>query len=67
MGVSLLFFGYELKRANEIAEAEATSTVYEMDNNLSTIVITDQTARQALSKMSGVDSESHPFRCQPTK
>ena len=56
--VSLLFLGYESKRANDIAEAEATSTVYQAGNDFLLAVITDQNIRQILRKtfVDGSDS-----------
>jgi hypothetical protein len=33
--VSLVFLGYELKRANDIAETEAVATIYSMTNEMS--------------------------------
>ncbi|MGB5212011.1 MAG: hypothetical protein WBO47_07500 [Gammaproteobacteria bacterium] len=32
--VSLIFLGYELKRANDIAETEAVATIYSMTNDM---------------------------------
>ena len=55
--VSLLFLGYELKRANDIAEAEATSTVYQGGNDFLLAVIADQNMRQVLRKAFGDISE----------
>ncbi len=56
--VSLLFLGYELKRANDIAEAEATSSVYQEGNDFLLAVIADQNIRQVLRKtfVDGSDS-----------
>ncbi len=56
--VSLLFLGYELKRANDIAEAEAISTVYQAGNDFLLAVIADQNMRQVLRKtfVDGSDS-----------
>ncbi len=48
--VSLLFLGYELKRANDIAEAEATSSVRQEGNDFLLAVIADQNMRQVLRK-----------------
>ena len=56
--VSLLFLGYELKRANDIAEAEATATVYLGANEFLVAVITDQNIRKILRKAFGDISES---------
>ena len=33
--VSLIFLGYELKRSNDIAEAEAVASIYSMTNEMS--------------------------------
>ena len=33
--ISLVFLGYELKRANDIAETEAVATIYSMTNEMS--------------------------------
>lgn len=56
--VSLLFLAYELKRANEIAEAEATSTVYEMANDLMLASISDKSLRQVVIKAYGGSDEA---------
>lgn len=56
--VSLLLLTYEVKRANEIAEAEATSAVYEMGNELMLAVASDQFLRQALIRAGGNDFEA---------
>ena len=55
--VSLLFLGYELKRANDIAEAEATATVYLGANEFLLTVIADQNTRRVLRNAFGL-SES---------
>ena len=55
---SLLFLGYELKRANDIAEAEATSSVYQEANNFLLAVIADQNIRQVLRKTFADGSDS---------
>ncbi len=36
--VSLVFLGYELKRANDIAEAEAVASIYSMTNELGLVM-----------------------------
>ena len=56
--VSLFFFAYELKRANDIAEAEATATIYLGVNDFLLAVITDQSTRKVLRKVFGGISES---------
>ena len=56
--VSLLFLGYELKRANDIAEAEATSTVRQAGNEYLLTYMVDQDLRHAWHKMLEDGSES---------
>ena len=56
--VSLLFLGYELKRANDIAEAEATSTVYRAGNEYLLTYMVDQNLRHAFHKALEDGSES---------
>ena len=56
--VSLLLLTYELKRANEIAEAEATSTVYEMANQMIVVIVSDQRIRQTFLKTYSDNSEA---------
>jgi len=56
--VSLLLLTYQLKRANEIAEAEATSTVYEMANEMMLSFVSDQNFRQAFLNANSDNSES---------
>ncbi len=56
--VSLLFLGYELKRANDIAEAEATSTVYQAGNEYLLTYMVDQNLRHAWHKLLEDGSES---------
>ncbi len=52
--LSLTFLGYELKRGNDIAEAEATATVYQGVNDFLLAVIADQNTRQVLRDAFGI-------------
>ncbi len=56
--VSLIFLGYELKRSNDIAEAEATATVYQAANEYLLTYIVDQNLRHVIRKMVVDGSES---------
>ena len=56
--VSLLFLGYELKRANDIAEAAATSTIYQAANEYLLTYIVDQNLRHVWRKSLEDGSES---------
>ena len=56
--VSLIFLGYELKRSNDIAEAEATATVYQSANEYLLTYIVDQNLRHVVRKMLEDGSES---------
>lgn len=56
--VSLLFVGYELKRANDIAEADATATVYQAANEFLALMIDDQQARDVIRKAFGDEIDS---------
>ena len=56
--VSLIFLGYELKRSNDIAEAEATATVYQASNEYLLTYIVDQNLRHVWRKSLEDGSES---------
>ena len=56
--VSLLFLGYESKRANDIAEADATATVYLAVNEYLLTYIVDQNLRHVWRKLLEDGSES---------
>ena len=56
--VSLLFLGYEVKRANDIAEAQATSTVYQGGNEFLLAFIDNQNLRHVMRNTFWGGSES---------
>ena len=59
--VSLVFLGYELKRANDIAETEAVATIYGMTNEMGLAMAEDpelsRVFRQALSDFDSLSPE----------
>ena len=59
--VSLVFLGYELKRANDIAETEAVATIYAMTNDMGLAMAENaelsRVFRQALSDFDSLDEE----------
>ncbi len=56
--VSLIFLGYELKRANDIAEAEATATIDQGDNEFILTAIADQNIRRVIRNAFGISESS---------
>ena len=55
--VSLVFLGYELKRANDIAETEAVATIYSMTNEMSLVLAENPELSRVFSQARG-DFES---------
>ena len=59
--VSLVFLGYELKRANDIAETEAIATIYGMTNEMGLAMAENQELsrvfRQGLTDFESLSSE----------
>lgn len=59
--VSLVFLGYELKRANDIAETEAVATIYGMTNGMGLAIAQNpelsRVFRQALSDFGSLGPE----------
>ena len=56
--VSLIFLGYELKRANDIAEAEATATIDQEANEFILTAIADQNIRRVIRNAFGISESS---------
>ena len=48
--VSLIFLGYELKRSNDIAEAEAVAEIYSMTNELGLVMAENPELSRVLGK-----------------
>ncbi|MEO1202891.1 MAG: hypothetical protein AAFX10_09295, partial [Pseudomonadota bacterium] len=59
--LSLVFLGYELKRSNDIAEAEAVAQIYSMTNEMSLVMAEDpalsQVFRRAQSDFKSLDAD----------
>ena len=60
--VSLVFLGYELKRANDIAETEAVATIYGMTNEMGLAMAENpelsRVFRQALSDFESLSADT---------
>jgi hypothetical protein len=55
--VSLIFLGYELKRSNDIAEAEAIATIYTMTNEMG-LALTENPEVSRVFRLAQSDFES---------
>lgn len=57
--ISIVFLGYELKRANDIAETEAVATIYSMTNEMGLVMVENpELSRLFREALSGSDALS---------